>query len=133
MSSFASRKNALRRAKDDDGPAPIDKRDFRAHNGFMAEVWLRTNRRAILWSMLPPAVLALVGGLLAAGYWDGDTAGRFAGGVLALVGVAATLALAWQLRQPRLAHANGHLLVYLRRGAPIRVPLEVIECFLPGQ
>src|SRR5436190_16479204 len=113
MSSFASRKNALRRAKGDDGPAPIDKRDFRAHNGFMGEVWLRTNRRAILWAMLPPAALVLIGAIVAVGSPRWGAWERLGGGLLALVGVAAMFALAWQLRQPRLAHANGHLLVYL--------------------
>ncbi len=104
----------------------------------MAEVWLRTNRRAILWGMVPPAALALAGGLLAAPY--GRTApdlllggwGRILGIGLMVLAAVSLAALAWQLRQPRLAYADGHLAVFLRRG-PIRVPVEVIECFLLGQ
>jgi hypothetical protein len=111
----------------------IDKRRGDGHNGFMAEVWLHTNRRAILWAMLPPVLLAVMGGILAAGYPHWGAGGRFSGGLLALVGMVAIASLAWQLRQPRLAHADGHLLVYLRRGAPLQVPLGVIECFLLGQ
>jgi hypothetical protein len=43
------------------------------------------------------------------------------------------LLLVWQLRLPRLAYDAGDLLVYLRGSRPIRVPLEVVECFLLGQ
>ncbi len=104
----------------------------------MAEVWLRTNRRAILWGMLPPAGLVLVGGWLAAQY-DATAAvhldgwGRVLGALLIVLGASALAALAWQLRQPRLAYTDGHLEVFLRRGEPIRVPVEMIECFLIGQ
>jgi hypothetical protein len=99
----------------------------------MAEVWLRTNRRAILWGMLPPAAIALVGGLLAAPYGQLGGWGRILGACLIVIAGLSLAALAWQLRQPRLAYADGHLAVFLRRGEPIRVPLEVIECFLLGQ
>jgi hypothetical protein len=40
--------------------------------------------------------------------------------------------LASQFR-PRLARDENELLVYLRPGGPIRVPLEIVECFLLGQ
>src|SRR5262249_21616093 len=112
---------------------PVDKADLRGDNGCMADVWLHTNRRALLWSMLPPALLALLGAALVAGYLRAGIAERFAGGGLTFAGAAAPAALLWQSRRPRLAVAGGHLLVYLRRGAPVRVPLEVIECFLLGQ
>jgi hypothetical protein len=99
----------------------------------MAEVWLRTNHRALLWGMLPPAAIALAGGLLAAGYGQIGVWGRVVGACLTLVAAFSLATLAWQLRQPRLAYADGHLAVFLRRGEPIRVPLDVIECFLLGQ
>jgi hypothetical protein len=99
----------------------------------MAEVWLRTNRRALLWGMLPAAVIAVAGGWLAVGYWPVDVWGRMLGVALIAIAAAALVALAWQLRQPRLAYADGHVAVFLRRGQPIRVPVHVIECFLLGQ
>jgi hypothetical protein len=99
----------------------------------MAEVWLRTNRRAVLWGMLLPGAVALTGGLLAAGYPQLGGWGRLLGAGLIALGALSLAALAWQLRQPRLAYADGHLAVFLRRGAPIRVPLDVIECFLLGR
>src|SRR6185503_11484600 len=39
----------------------------------------------------------------------------------------------WQMRQPRLAYDEGALLLYLRGSRPIRVPVEIVECFLLGQ
>src|SRR5262245_6201328 len=99
----------------------------------MAEVWLRTNRRAILWGMLPPSAIALAGGWLAAGWTPLGAWGPILGACLIVVAAMSLVALAWQLRQPRLALVGRHLAVYLRRGEPIRVPLEVIECFLLGQ
>jgi hypothetical protein len=40
--------------------------------------------------------------------------------------------MTWFARQPRLAYDGGHLLVYLRAGGPIAVPIEYVECFLLG-
>lgn len=40
---------------------------------------------------------------------------------------------AWLLFRPRLAYRDGQLLVYLRMGGPIAVPIEVVECFFLGQ
>ena len=98
------------------------------------EIWLRTNTRALLLGMIPPALLALVGAVLLAG-WIGAPPSwlRATGGVLLAAGAAAVLALAWHLRQPRLAYDDGHLLVWLRSGQPIRVPIEAVECFWLGQ
>jgi hypothetical protein len=55
------------------------------------------------------------------------------GGALATISLAAVLALAWELRKPRLAYQDGELLVRLRSGAPIRVPIDVVEGFLLGR
>jgi hypothetical protein len=48
-------------------------------------------------------------------------------GVLSLGLLLAGL-IGMQLRIPRLAYANGELLAYLRAGAPLRVPVELVEC-----
>jgi hypothetical protein len=97
----------------------------------MAEVWLQTNRRAVLLGLIVPLLLGALGiGLL----WLGDhPAPRMIGSISLAMGVVLTLLLIWQLRQPRLAYEQGKLLFFLRSGGPIRVPVEVIECFLLGQ
>jgi hypothetical protein len=99
------------------------------------EIWLRTNTRAIGFGMVLPGALALLGLLLLVGSpaHEPVTWVRVFGGVLLAIGLAGILALALQLRKPRLAYADEHLLVWLRWGAPIRVPIEVVECFWLGQ
>ena len=97
----------------------------------MAAVWLKTNRRALGLGMILPAAIAAVG-LAMALVWE-HAAARVGGGLLALVGLSTVGLLAWQMRQPRLAYEPGFLLVYLRGGGPVRVPLEVVEGFLLGQ
>jgi hypothetical protein len=55
--------------------------------------------------------------------------------LLASVATASLLAVLWianRSRQPRLAYANGQLEVYLAR-QPLRVPIEIVECFFMGQ
>ena len=99
------------------------------------EIWLRTNARAVLLGTILPLAAGLLGLLLLVGLPGHEPAVwmRAVGGVLLAAAAALVLALLWQLRQPRLAYAEGHLLVWLRAGAPIRVPVEVVECFWLGQ
>jgi hypothetical protein len=97
----------------------------------MSEVWLRTNRRAVLLGMIVPLVLVALGASLLLAV-DHDLARLLGALALALGGVLLVL-LGWQLRQPRLAYDRGELLFYLRTGGPIRAPIEVVECFLLGQ
>jgi hypothetical protein len=40
--------------------------------------------------------------------------------------------LLWLMTQPRLAYEPGFMLVHLRFGSPIRVPIDVVECFFLG-
>jgi hypothetical protein len=100
----------------------------------MRETWLATNRSALWFGMLP---LALVG-LLALGFIVAG--GRSDGGWLVWLGVAmlvaagGLLAAMWmQLRQPRVAYEDGKVLFHLRSGAPIAVPVELVEAFFLGQ
>ena len=100
----------------------------------MRESWLKPNRRVILLGMIAPALLLLLGlalvlllprnGAWQIGYWIGWPLV-----VCAAVAIGVLLNL---LRQPRLGYANGELLVYLRRAAPVRVPIDVVECFFLG-
>lgn len=99
------------------------------------EIWLRTNRRALLFGMIPPALIAAIGMLLVCGLpgREPPLALRVSGGVLLAVSLAVIALLGWHIRRPRLAYQDRHVLVWLRPGGPIRVPLEVVECFLLGQ
>jgi hypothetical protein len=99
------------------------------------EVWLRTNVRALAFGMAPPAVIALIGLLLIVGMRSGEPPGwlRAVGWALVALSLATIATLAWQMRQPRLGYRDGELLVWLRSGGPIRVPIDVVEGFLLGQ
>jgi hypothetical protein len=99
------------------------------------EIWLRTNSRALWFGMIPPAIVAAGGMLLLLGLPDRAPAAwmRAVGLVFLAGGGSLVLMLAVQLRRPRLAYSDGELLVWLNPGAPARVPIAVVECFLLGQ
>ncbi len=99
------------------------------------EIWLRTNTRALMFGMAAPVVVALAGVLLVLGLpgREPPTWLRLLGGGLVALSLLTIAALAWQMRRPRVAYQEGKLLLWLRSGAPIRVPIEVVECFLLGQ
>jgi hypothetical protein len=99
------------------------------------EVWLRTNARVMLFGMIPPALFAAMGLLLLVGLPGREPPIwlRAVGGAMLATSLAIIAALAWQMRKPRLAYADGQLLLWLRSGQPIRIPVEIVECFLLGQ
>lgn len=99
------------------------------------EIWLRTNARAVWFGTVPPAVVGLLGLLLLIGLPGHEPTAwvRAVGAVLAGLAAATIVALLLQLRKPRLAYGDEHLLVRLRAGPLIRVPIEVVECFWLGQ
>jgi len=86
-------------------------------------------------------MLAALGGSWIGQVWGATTlpavltgpAWMWLGRGLSLLSGLATCLVAWQAVRPRLAYADGKLLIYLRATAPVRVPLEVVECFLLGQ
>ena len=100
----------------------------------MTEVWLRQNTRAILFGMAVPALVLLALAVWLVGLIAPAPTGilQIAGWVLAAFDALLLLALGWQLRQPRVAYRNGCLLVNLRAGAPVAVPIELVEAFLLG-
>jgi hypothetical protein len=100
----------------------------------MAEVWLRNNQRAWAISALPAIACAALAILMILGTWQTESWAIFhwLGWCILVLSMVATVVLIWQARRPRLAYEKGHLLVNLRGGSPLRVPLEVIECFLLG-
>ena len=106
----------------------------------MPEVWLRTNRRALAVAMiLVGLVLAFTLGSIPAGILFGGlprpAQTTFVISMLVVSAVPAWLLfqLARALKQPRLAYAEGELLVYLEPQTPTLVPIEIVECFFLGQ
>ncbi|MBX3413148.1 MAG: hypothetical protein KF708_10710 [Pirellulales bacterium] len=100
------------------------------------EIWLRNNRRALALGMLGPLLIASIGvALVPLSSGDGFLGrGSFYLGILLVVfGTISTSLLLVEISRPRLAYRDGHLLVRLRNGPPVRVPIEIVECFLLGQ
>lgn len=100
----------------------------------MPEVWLRTNRRALVMAMIPPGLLfaASLAGLaysVATRQWFfAVLASLF---VLMLVWLFGGLTSAMFL--PRLAYERGELLVYLELHRPTPIPIDIVEVFFLGQ
>jgi hypothetical protein len=99
-----------------------------------AVIWLRTNRRALAFGAVPPALSALLGAYLlfavgpsASVWW------RWIGGVVLAIGLFSVLALMLQFRAPRIAYFGGNVLFYLVAGPPIAVPVRAVEGFFLGQ
>lgn len=101
----------------------------------MRKVWLKPNARALTMGLLPPLVGELIGiGLLAIEHTIHPSGWLFACGMaLVVIGLLLLVSLLVQLAQPRVACEKGELLLYVRTGGPVRVPLEVVEGFLLGQ
>ena len=97
----------------------------------MSAVWLKTNRRAVLLGMVFPAAIFALGMALVLS--SQQIIGQSLGGLALCAGGVLFILLLAQLRQPRLAYEPGYLLVYLQAGGPIRVPIDIVECFLLGQ
>jgi hypothetical protein len=101
----------------------------------MRQVWLRPNLRALSISLILPALLLAAGLamlLLIDGTGTWATLRLVGWGLVALAAVVAGLFI-YVMRMPRLAYQNGYLLVYLRSMAPVRVPIDLVECFFLGQ
>jgi hypothetical protein len=82
--------------------------------------------------MLLPAIgLAVGSGLVASA--GGAIWIRGAGVFVFLCAAIALLLLIWQFNTPRVAYANGQLLIYVRLGLPARIPIDAVEGFLLGQ
>ena len=113
----------------------IQKKETERSGGVMREVWLASNRRALLIAMLPAWLLLSSG--MSVSVW---LAIRASGGVVTwLAAGVACLTFLWGvwllvvLRHPRLAYQQGELLVFLTATGPFRVPVELVECFFLGQ
>jgi hypothetical protein len=102
----------------------------------MAEVWLKSNRRALAVAAVVPSTLVLAGAFVL-GIGINQEKNPFlvlmAGGCLFALGLISVVGLCLASYIPRLAFDDGELLVYLRSLTPLRVPIEVVECFFLGQ
>jgi hypothetical protein len=99
-----------------------------------AEIWLRTNRRALAISAIPPAIFALLGAYLVFGLGaDAQAWWHWIGGAMILVGMFNVAILLLQLREPRIVYHDGTVLFYLSSGPPIGVPVKLVEAFFLGQ
>lgn len=99
----------------------------------MREVWLRANRRAIAFGTIPPLVMTGLGIWMTFGFGSGGGWWQWLGTAVTLLGAGLVAALLLQLRRPRVAHQDGHVLFYLRSGPPIAVPIGVVEAFFLGR
>jgi hypothetical protein len=102
--------------------------------GSIVEIWLRTNTRAVLLGTILPLIVGALGLVLCLGVPGREPATwmRAVGTSMIVVAAITVALLLLQLRQPRLAYSNGQLLVWLRSGAPICVPIAAVECFWLG-
>jgi hypothetical protein len=100
----------------------------------MPETWILPNRRALaLGVLLPAALLAAALGCFVVGQMQGSWLWRGTAIAVAVVGLL-FLGILWRLlRQPRVAYQNGEVLVHGGLAEPLRVPVEVVECFFLGQ
>src|SRR4051812_32461845 len=101
----------------------------------MAEVWLKTNRRALALGMVLPGIV--LGAAVVALAWT-FSSGQHWLVQLPLVIVAAIPSwmigeLLYALVRPRIGYEAGELLIFLEPTRPTRVPIDIVEVFFLGQ
>lgn len=101
----------------------------------MTETWLRPNVRPIFFAMILPGAGLLASCALLAGAYQGN--GPFwltgLGWLIVTISMASLLSLWKMARQPRLAYDGEHLQVHLGTRQNFAVPIDIVECFFPGQ
>jgi hypothetical protein len=97
--------------------------------------WLGPNVRAVPVALVAPALVFAAGAALAvvAHLWVGRAWLIGLGWGIAAWGVVSAMVLTYWLTRPRLAYQDAELLVNLRFGAPVRVPVQIVECFFLGR
>lgn len=101
----------------------------------MREVWLKSNSRALLMSILPVALVetfALLVAVLGGFVFDNPVL-MWCGGLVWVVSSIVLVGLVLQWSQPRIARDGEYVLLFVRGGLPVRVPLNLVEGFLLGQ
>lgn len=101
-------------------------------NGVMHyEVWLHTNRRALLVLSILPVTMVAAGTVVL--FFLSSPIGFWANAGLIIAGGIWLAMLVRRMLRPRLAYLDGKLLVFVRGNQPIAVPINVVECFFLGQ
>jgi hypothetical protein len=101
----------------------------------MREVWLKTNRRALLLGLVFPGVW-LVAALASLALSVSSGQPWYFSAVclaLALPPLWMVVGLSYALLCPRIAYEAGELLVFVEMHRATRVPIEIVECFFLGQ
>lgn len=99
------------------------------------EIWLRTNRRALLVVLLVSLLFVMAGAsavIVSSQFWFGPALAAIGWLTIAFAGIFSAMLL-FQTTLPRLAYADGHLWVYLQSARPVAVPIEIVELFFAGQ
>ena len=100
----------------------------------MRETWLETNRRALWFGTLPPLVFIGLGTWVTWNFASSELPWlKWLGVVMIAVGSCLVGAMLAHMRRPRIAYENGKVLFNLQNGAPIPVPVELVEAFFIGQ
>jgi hypothetical protein len=100
----------------------------------MRETWLKPNRRAILFGCVPPLILTAIGTWLAFALAESaSSVWRWLGLLLIAASLPMIGIMLSQLRHPRIGYRDGMVLFYVRVGAPIAVPVDIVESFFFGQ
>jgi hypothetical protein len=101
----------------------------------MTEIWIKPNRRALLFGLGIPLLLLCVGGLtIAVAYNSGFRTLLMVVGVALLALAGLSLITVWQLLlQPRVGYQHGKIQIYLEGTQPVEIPVEIVECFFRGQ
>jgi hypothetical protein len=95
------------------------------------EIWLRRNRR-VAAILAVCCTLALAMALFVTAISSSGVMRALSGGA-AGISLVALVAIGVRSRQPRLTYCDGGLEVHLTGGRPVRVPIDVVECFFLGQ
>lgn len=80
-----------------------------------------------------PYVVALGVGILGIASAGSHPVMQIGSWLLIVLCVGGLASILWALFLPRVAHADGRLLLFLRGPTPIRIPIDAVECFFLGQ
>src|SRR5690606_6112601 len=99
------------------------------------EIWLKTNRRALLATLLVALLFggAAIGALVYAPQTSYTTELRIVGWLTLAACAYLELSVVYQMTLPRLAYGDGQLWFYLASAEPMKVPIEIVELFFAGQ